>query len=306
MLVILTPFRNAADRLASRRWALLEQTVRSVDALAGQTLHIIVDDGSPQELHHELIARHSRRNRLILQRDKPADEIQTCSGALNLGFDFLLDGGLSKFGIDEGTAVTALHSDDLIMHAHRRVEELRDACFLYSDAALYIESTGITWHWGSLAASAPALRRWFWIRSGLPYPTMTWRLGFLRQIRKRARQRFDQVGVMDERVGSGEDVDLALNSLECVIEMCLPMKRLPETTAVYRIRNDSLAATRDQRQRTKEERFVLKKHFGMIAPFQRAARLAVRPEAVFPGLMWVREPFRRLASVQVDERIKPR
>jgi len=301
MLVVVTPYRDYDDSRSIRRSSLLARTVASVERQKVPILHVIVDDGSPVLAFNQIRRTYESRHRIVVRREKPEREVASCCGALNFGFDFVLGGNLAQYGVTESAFVTALHSDDLLIDSHLRMAPAASSAFIYSDAGLLVEPEGNLWRWTSMCGSPRSVRRSLWVRAGMPYPTMTWRVEFLRHIRDYAVRTYGQSGVMDNRIGCGEDVDVALSSLECLIDLRYTATRVPSVTAIYRIRPDSLAATRPTDQRTQEERFVLRKHFGAAALLQRIARFAIRPECTFPALMPLRVRHKRALVFDDDE-----
>jgi len=91
---------------------------------------------------------------------------------------------------------------------------------------------------------------------------------------------------LDGNIGCGEDVDIALSSLELAKKLRLKTGYLKEITAEYRIHDLSLAEIRDQKERAHEENTVLRKHFGKVGTsLQHLKRLIARPECYFQSLL---------------------
>lgn len=302
MLVVITPYRELGAPVRARR--LLRATVASVDAQATEVLHCIVDDGNSKECSSYLESAYSGPSRIILHRSKQPAEVLGCPPALNFAFDHILDGKLSR-SIPEDSMVTALHADDLALSFDQRVAACGStASFCYSDAALLIEGSREILSWPSLRFPLRHTRALFWMLGRFAYPTMTWRLGFLNLLREYNAVAYGHKTVMDSRVGCAEDVDLCLASLECAVAHGAEVAAPKAVTAVYRIRDDSLSEIRDPGERWREERFILRKHFGAASSLLRAGRVVVRPETVWPGLLKARLLFRRGVDDEIADVIR--
>lgn len=291
MMAIITPYygKSGDQRFVTRK-RYLHQTIQSVKSQDIDLIHIIVDDGSDDGAIDEITKKFGDSDKItIIGRERKQEDRLTCTNAINYGLQKIL--GFEKFShIDSKRIeyVTILHSDDLAINLEARVNEMskKSIDFLYTDAIILIESTKEKILWEGIDGSAREVRRNLWHRGRMPYPTMTWTAPFLVQMQRYVRDRYKRAFILDRSIGCGEDVDLALTSLELAEKEKMKIGYLREITAVYRIHDLSLAKIRNSRERREEENHVLKKHFGSVGKkVQHLERLINRPECYFPFLM---------------------
>ena len=210
----------------------------------------------------------------------------TCTNALNFGFEYVIK-NYNKF--QNFNHISILHSDDLAISLNKRIDlmEKNNLNFLYSDALLFFNVNDPCYLWkGDCNLEIGDKIENYWIKGTMPYPTMTWKIDFLKDIQRYIKQKYGRRSIYNSNIGCGEDVDLALCSLETAMEFNKKIGYLPDLTAGYRIHDNSLAEIRDSKIRKKEENTVLKNHFGnfksRIIHFK---RFLLRPECYFPSLM---------------------
>lgn len=264
-MIVLTPYHLQKNNLKFHaRQKYLVQTINSID---NQTLtnltHIVIDDGSDDDFCKKLQSESKKKNRIWLYRSKDKNELLTCTNALNFGIEYVFN-NYEQAELGKHKHITFLHSDDLAINLEARetIMDKEDLDFLYTDALIFFNDRKYGYRWSGLPPQTNSLEKRIWTDGKMPYPTMTWRIDFLKNILEMNKANYSLNSVLDPRVGCGEDVDLALSSLECAKKLDKRVTYLPEITTAYRIHNQSLASVRNQKERKKEENSVLIKHFG--------------------------------------------
>lgn len=302
-MIIITTYhgRNNDSRFSNRR-KYLEETIRSIDNQCLENLfHLIIDDGSTDDTYNVLHTRYAHDNRRrILRREKGSQEPLTSTNARNFALDLCLSNhSIDGVNISEHEYIAFIDSDDVVIDLQKREEFLtkNKPDFLYTDVLLFFNNTDTAYLWKGL--NPQQAYKNFWIHGKMPYPSMTWGIDFLKKLREWTENHYGFKGPFDSHIGCGEDVDVALSSLECAQERNSKIGYLPEVTAGYRIHNSSLATIRNQKTRVREENSVLKRHFGNVAVrYLHLRRFLVRPECYIPYLMEVKNILRKKTSKQ--------
>jgi len=302
-MIIITPYyEEEENHNFSTRRKYLDETIESVDKQNRKDLlHVIVDDGSKSEYYKKLQKKYlNSQNRIIIRRERKKSDILTCTNALNFGLDYCFKTDSFK-GIDIGShdIITFLHSDDLLIDVYKRLDMFNSGSyvFVYTDALIFFDDNDVAYKWGGIDGSIDKITNNMWVYGKLAYPTMTWKKDFLKELKTYNIQKYKLNYVLDPKVGCGEDVDLALSSLEFAKIKGCKIGYLKDFTAGYRIHNKSLASIRDQLQRASEENSVLIKHFGEVkSKVLHMRRMLARPECYFPFLMDIKVKFRKSFS----------
>jgi hypothetical protein len=298
-MIIITAYHGRGDDPASeRRRGYLRNTIRSVDAQSiSALLHIIVDDGSTDGSCEE-IKKHDAglTPRVYLRREKQPGEDLSSTLARNFALAYCEEEKLiSATGSAASRYVTFIDADDLVVSLGERLKAARQqhAAFVHSDCLIFFDDVERVYFWNGEAANPRRLRNRMWVWASMPYPTMTWRADFLLSLKAYVKKQYGVDGPFDPTIGCGEDVDIALSSLEH-LSATFTMAYVPMVTAAYRIHDSSLAAVRDGRTRRFEEESVLIRHFG---PWQtklmHVRRFLVRPECYVPSLWGLKNSLRR-------------
>ncbi len=300
MIVITTYHGRNNDKRFSNRKQYLEETIRSIDSQNLDNLfHLIIDDGSSDGTYEILRSRYANDNkRCILRREKNVDEPLTSTNARNFAINLCLKShSIEGIDISKQKYITFIDSDDIVIDLSKREEFLsrNDSAFLYTDALLFFDDIDTAFFWRGMRADRAYKN--FWIYGRMPYPTMTWRIDFLRELKNWIKINYGFDGPFDSKIGCGEDVDVALSAFECAQNKKFKIDYLPEVTAGYRIHDSSLASIRNQSTRANEENSVLKRHFGdSVGMYLHFRRFFARPECYMPYLMKVKNIFRKRTS----------
>jgi len=117
LIAIITPVYVSPE--FPSRLRLFDQCVASVNKLETAHLHIVVDDGSPNaEGIQRVLSKYGDSRIRYLRRKRKKTDLKTASNALNFGIDAVLGGH------DKISAVTPLHSDDLMCDVSSRAKAL--------------------------------------------------------------------------------------------------------------------------------------------------------------------------------------
>ncbi len=300
MIIITTYHGRNKDKRFSNRKQYLEETIRSIDNQNLDNLfHLIVDDGSTDGTYDILCSRYANDSRRrIVRREKNINEPLTSTNARNFAINLCLEfRSIAGVDISKHEYIMFIDSDDVVIDLNKREEFLgkNGSIFLYTDALLFFDDTDTAFFWRGMYADRAYKN--FWIYGQMPYPTMTWRIDFLRELKNWIKINYNFDGPFDPQIGCGEDVDIALSTFECAQNKKYKIGYLPEVTAGYRIHSSSLASIRNQVIRTNEENAVLKRHFGnTISAYMHLRRFFARPECYIPYLMQVKNIFRKKTS----------
>ena len=290
-MIILTPYYGLKDNPDFKiRKKYLQENIDSIDRQEIDSLHVIIDDGSDDGFCDELQEEYSTNNkRIIIKRDRKEGDLLTCTNALNYGLDNVLcQETFNGRDLTKHNLITFLHSDDIAINLKNRKKIMNEnkVDFLYTDALLFFDDNHEGLIWKGINGNIKTVINNFWVYGKMPYPTMTWSKNFLNKIKEHNKEYFCVNNILDTNIGCGEDVDIALNSLELALKLDLKVNYLPGITAGYRIHDSSLAEIRDQKKRKNEENSVLKKHFGKFGALKlHVRRLISRPECYFPKLI---------------------
>lgn len=294
MIIITTYYNRYNDKRFQDREKYLLETIRSIDKQPIKNIfHLIVDDGSNPDIRSFIDKSFLNPDkRTIIRREKKKNELLTSTNARNFGLNYILHSKRSRFSGHE--YITFIDSDDLLVNLEDRCDYIvnNKPSFLYSNALLFFDTSekGLLWE-GLPPETDPAN---FWIKGRLPYPTMTWEISFLSKLYYYVKSKYGVEGPFDPNIGCGEDVDIALSSLEFARAQKKKISFLPEITAAYRIHTHSLATIRDPKKRKEEEDSVLTKHFGKDQlGLLHAQRLLLRPECYFGSLYPLRNLFEK-------------
>jgi glycosyltransferase involved in cell wall biosynthesis len=293
MAILVTTYHGKAeDAGISKRGQYLCELIESIDKVIDEeSLHVIVDDGSTDNVCKELEKIHcNNTQRIFLRREKPANEPLTSTNARNFAISKCLDGALGQ----GQKYITFVDSDDLLIDINSRIElmESRGLDFLYSDAFIFFNHTDTAYFWKGMEVAKHSARGAFWVQGRMPYPTMVWSIEFIRTVREFVRNTYKFEGPFDPRIGCGEDVDIALSSLECAGGV-YKIAYLPHVTVGYRIHDNSLASIRNGQLRAREEHGVLVRHFGYYgAILLHIQRFIHRPECYIASLWPLRNLLR--------------
>lgn len=300
MIIITTYHSRDNDKRFSNRKQCLEDTIRSIDNQNLDNLfHLIVDDGSTDDTYNVLRSRYINDSRhYIIRREKNINEPLTSTNARNFAINLCLTSHLiGGIDISKHKYIMFIDSDDIVIDLDKREKFLDKNCsaFLYTDALLFFDNTDTAFFWRGMYTDHAYKN--FWVYGQMPYPTMTWRIDFLRELKNWIKVKYKFDGPFDPTIGCGEDVDIALSTFECAKNKKYKIDYLPEVTAGYRIHSYSLASIRNQTVRASEENTVLKRHFGKtISAYLHLRRFFVRPECYIPHLMLVKNIFRSKTS----------
>lgn len=283
-MIILTPvYIKNDDPRFKERMRYLGESISSVRKQKNPPIQIIIDDGSSEESFAEIARTYKDSRTIVLRRERRARDLLTCANALNYGLNYVLSS--EEFSSDE--YISFLHSDDILINLDKRVENMRreGTDFLYSDAIIFFDGNPEGILWEGLKKPKEIKPQDYWIHGKMPYLTMTWTKRFLLELSKFIAIKYNQRSLLDSQVGCGEDIDLALNSLEFLNNNGGNYEYLPEITAGYRIHANSLAEIRNKKTRKKEENFILEKHFGKSSLLSlHLLRGFYRPEEYFACL----------------------
>lgn len=298
-MIILTPvYIKPDDKNFRKREPYLRESIESVRMQKSDLLHVIIDDGSPPDSLQEIKEEYSDRRTIFLRRERQPRNLLTCTNALNYGLDYIF----SKKEISSEEQVSFLHSDDRIINVRSRIKRMVDenSRFLYSDAVIFFDDSPEEIIWEGMRDVKKGRIQNFWIQGKLPYPTMTWTKGLLSEIKDYVYSRYGKTTLLDPCVGCGEDVDMALSTIEYLNHKGEEYSYLSEITAGYRIHSNSLAGIRNQKIRKKEENSVLVKHFGrkMLFPLH-LQRFIYRPEEYIPFLF--PQALKKRKKVKLEE-----
>jgi len=285
-MIVITPYYGDLDEESGLREEYLSKTLCSVNRQCEDIHHIIVDDGSTDGVCSSLSIGDCTT---VVRRERDSSDKLTCSNAVNYGLKTVFQDSSLTTVRRNHDYLTVLHSDDLAYNLHLRSQFMdnNDIDFLYTDAELFTDND--EWRWEGETADLPELRKRLWINGTMPYPTMTWRLNLLNELIKYTDQAYNMSGLYDPNIGSSEDVDVALTTLEFVNNTEYEMGYLSKVTAGYRLHRQGLAEIRSNLTRMQEESSVLVKHFGRIqAVTLHLRRIFVRPERYFPQFRKIR------------------
>jgi len=300
MIIITTYHNRKNDHRFFNRRKYLEETIRSVDNQKVENIfHLIIDDGSTDDTYDVLHAKYATSNRRrVIRRNKGDDEVLTSTNARNFGINLCLESNfIEDIDISEHEYITFIDSDDILIDLSARLNyAMKERCdFLYTDALLFFDDTDIAFKWNGIRSDLAYKN--LWIYGKMPYPTMTWKVSFLRKLKQWTREKYNFDGPFDPHIGCGEDVDIALSSFECARYRGCKVGYLPKITAGYRIHNFSLATIRNQDKRSNEENTVLRRHYGnSTSHYLHLRRFVARPECYIPSLMIFKNLFRRRLS----------
>lgn len=129
LIAIVTPVYVSPD--FPSRLKLFDRCVASVNNMlrskAGH-LHVVVDDGSPDpEGIQRVLWKYEDHRIRYLRRERTKTDLKTASNALNFGIDAVLEGHESIPEYKAVSAVTPLHSDDLMYDVWSRAKSLAPA-----------------------------------------------------------------------------------------------------------------------------------------------------------------------------------
>lgn len=294
MVIIITTYHGSLeDARLSKRGQYLDELIASVDkAMDDRSLHIIVDDGSTDNVCEERKVLHQdNTRRIFLRREKAEGEPLTSTNARNFAISMCLNG---IFGYDQ-KYITFVDSDDLLIDICTRTTLMESGKldFLYSDALIFFNQTDVAYFWKGMEAHKHSTERAFWVSGRMPYPTMVWSIEFLRKVREFVKDKYGFIGPFDPTIGCGEDVDIALSSLECANDEH-KIGYLSQVTVAYRIHDNSLASIRNGQERSREEHGVLVRHFGSrTAVLLHIRRFISRPECYIEYLWPLRNFVRK-------------
>lgn len=282
-MIIITPYYDGIDSDSSERERYLEETINTVDSQQTDCFHLIVDDGN-EKAPPEWVSEGENRD--VVRREREPNDKLTCSNASNYGLRHVLfDESFSEV-LENHQYVTFLHSDDLVLNLHRRREYMENnhLDLLHTNSLIFFDDgNGVLWE--GIDGDVTEILRRAWVEGRMPYPTLTWKKEFLYDLVERSRDTYGIDGLFEPSVGCGEDVDVAMRSLELVQQGEYEQGYLPEVTSGYRIHDSSLASTRSGLRRSIEENKILLRHFGVSgAALKHCKRLVTRPECYFPVL----------------------
>jgi glycosyltransferase involved in cell wall biosynthesis len=293
MIVITTYHEKQNDKRFLNRRRYLDETIKSIDNQQIESVfHILVDDGSDEETFKYLFRKYNEPDkRIVLRREKKIDEPLTSTNARNFAINFCLEN--NSLDIKENDYISFIDSDDVLINFNKRVNYLfeHESDFLYTDSLLFFNNDNVCYRWEGL--NPDNAYNIFWITGKMPYPTMTWKVSFLKKLKIYIQERYNTEGLFDPEIGCGEDVDVAMSSFECAHKNNLKISYLPEITAGYRIHNHSLATIRNQHRRKIEEKLVIKRHFKDKTNLLYLKRFFIRPECTIAFLMIIKNLFRK-------------
>lgn len=296
MIIITTYHEKEGDPRFLNRRKYLDETIASIDKQIDVNMfHVLVDDGSDGSTFDYLFKKYNEPNkRLVLRREKSIGETLTSTNARNFAISFCLENKL--LNIKDNDYITFIDSDDVLIDFKKRVDFLykENPDFLYTDSILFFNNSDICYRWKCLSPDKSYDN--FWVKGKMPYPTMTWKVSFLKKLKEYINKKYEVDGPFDPFIGCGEDVDVALSSFECAQDNGLKISHIPEITSGYRIHNHSLATIRNKSKRKKEEKSVIEKHFGNKTNFLYLKRFLLRPECSLMFLMFIKNLFRKKLS----------
>jgi len=292
MIIITTYHEKINDNRFFNRREYLKETIDSIDKqTAGNIIHIVVDDGSDMSVYEYLYSRYNNPGkRIVLRREKGLNEPLTSTNARNFAIDFCLQ----NLNLEDDEYLTFIDSDDLLVNLEKRIECLliENPDFAYMNSLLFFDKSDIAFEWIGLETNKAYKN--FWVYGGMPYPTMTWKISFLKRLKEYTKTNFNISGPFDPNIGCGEDVDIALSSFEVLIRYKLKISFFPFIATAYRIHNHSLATIRSQSRRSKEEMIVIRRHFGnFFTPILYIKRFLIRPECTIHSIMKIKNLFRK-------------
>ncbi len=300
MIIITTYHSRENDSRFTNRRTYLEQTIASINNYESSGIfHLIIDDGSTDSACDDLRETYANStNRRVVRRDKAAGEILSSTNARNFALNLCLEEKtIDGVDISAHTHITFIDSDDVIINIEERINYLTNkGCdFLYTDALLFFDDQEAAFRWEGLRKECSYTK--FWIYGKMPYPTMTWSVKFLRELKKWNNATYNFNAFFDPIIGCGEDVDIALSSFECAAARGFVVGYLPVISAGYRIHDNSLSVIRNQSLRHREENSVLVRHFGYYySKYMYFRRFLVRPECYIHVLISVKNLFKEKLS----------
>lgn len=245
LIAIITPVYVSPD--FPSRLQLFDRCVASVHKLGSDGtahLHIVVDDGStdPDGIQRVLEKYDDPRIR-YLRRERKETDLKTASNALNFGIDAVLEGHERIPESKTISAVTPLHSDDLVYDVSSRAKALEPA-----DIGAALSTIAIHRH-GKRAIHEPDFALWardYVTRGIAPYPvgSIMWKPSVLEGMKKYNKenpdgnQRFD--GVYHPEFVNCEDV---LATKLTALYLCKANLRIAvssEVSIAYHYHEDSL------------------------------------------------------------------
>ena len=301
MIIITTYHINIYSPDSEIRKKYLSETIRSIDNQRIKDLiHIIIDDGSNDDTFKELKRKYANSiNRYVFKREKHPAEILTSTNARNFALDLCLESTSTKnINLLNQKYITFIDSDDVVINLNKRLNflENNNVDFLFTDALIFFDNIDKSFVWSGINNNISRVYNTFWVKGKMPYPTMTWSINFLRELKTFNNKKYNK-GIFDSKIGCGEDVDVALSSLECARELNYKIGYLPEITAGYRIHNLSLTCIRNQKDRKREENAVLIRHFGKYhTAILHIKRFLIRPECYIEFFIKIKNAFKKKLS----------
>ncbi|HYI12309.1 MAG TPA: hypothetical protein VEK57_24865 [Thermoanaerobaculia bacterium] len=244
-IAIITPVYVSPD--FPSRLELFDKCVASVHKLGSNGtahLHIVVDDGSTDPEGINCVLRKYDDHRIrYLRRERKETDLRTASNALNFGIDAVLEGHERIPEYESISAVTPLHSDDLMYDVSSRAKSLEPAGIgavvgkiaVYRDGQRVIHEPDFT------------LRARDYVARGIaPYPvaSIMWKPGTLKGMKMYNKeklagdQRFD--GVYHPGFVNVEDVLVTKLTALYLCKTKLRIAVSDEVSMAYHYHDDSL------------------------------------------------------------------
>ncbi|HLG24052.1 MAG TPA: glycosyltransferase [Candidatus Nanoarchaeia archaeon] len=288
--VIITPVYATK---ANNRLDLLYQTAKSVRRQTySELVHLIVDDGSPEDVSSFVNDLNDPRARYV-RREKQSGEINTASNPLNTGIGYILDKKheiMTRKEADEMESVTFLHSDDLLTYNSimLRMAQLGNG-FIYTDKMDFSEKGKMR----KLEKGAE-LKGHVLIPENFYYfnhHTVMWDIDFLRYLRGHVGEKYGQEGVFDPRLSLGEDRDMSISSVEAALKGNFRISYSPFVSMFYREHKKSITWEHKEEGYVESQHLINhNKHFPEVSTEKKDAGRVDRIMSDFPFSLFTLMP----------------
>ena len=265
-------------------------------------IHIIVDDGSTEDVKGFISEYGDERVRYVRRDRTPYDQM-TSSNAMNLGIEFCLVGSGDTLTSHEAKSLKGLaylHSDDLLAKesVQKRLAVLTKG--FVASSMLFFNNKG------QMLQVRPGITP----KHGLDeeryhsfnHHTTLWEIGFLQYLREYVHETRGRTGIFNTTIDRAEDVDVTLHSVRAGLMGNYAMSCIPDVSVYYRVHSQSVTGDLSRAVR-KSESFIfnnmirdihaLKKRAGADIPW---SLLTVMPSAAKRGLRPVKEMVKHLYS----------
>ena len=261
IVAVVTPIYATPE---NGRLELFRYTLKSVLRQCPDVVHVVVDDGSQEDVEY-FLREHGNSSVRYLKRERQASDLKTASNALNLGIDNCIAKNsdvLSSRETRDLAAVTFLHSDDVLTRdsIEKRLLGLKDG-FVFTEMA-FSDKNGLVY---CVRNGLEYLQDKTYVsRNPVPFNkhTLMWNTQFLRYLKEYSERRYEQFGVFDSHLFFGEDLDVVLSSFEAAIEGNFEIDYLPFASVIYRNHPNSISGETHRAAIEEQSNIISIKHFG--------------------------------------------